>query len=81
MWWDGHAGMGWWMVFGGVVWVAFIGILAALLVQAVRGSQRGGEERRDEETPDAIARRRYARGEISAEELREIEKTLREVRP
>jgi putative membrane protein len=55
--------MGWWMV---LWWVAGIVVLV-LLVRLVAGSV-GGFSRRDDETPEQILKRRYAKGEIESEE-------------
>jgi putative membrane protein len=55
--------MGSWMV---VWWVAGI-IVLVLLVRLVAGST-SGFSRRDDETPEQILKRRYAKGEINSEE-------------
>ena len=55
--------MGWWMV---LWWVAGILVLV-LLVRLVAGST-SGFSRRDDETPEQILKRRYAKGEIDSEE-------------
>ncbi len=73
--WDGHDGMGWWMVWGGFLWIAIIGtgvFFAAWL------SRNNGRERTDnpQETPLDIARRRYAAGEISREQFEQIRRDL-----
>jgi len=47
-------------------WVAGI-IVLVLLVRLVAGST-GGFSRPDEETPEQIVKRRYAKGEIDSEE-------------
>jgi putative membrane protein len=71
--WAAHDGMGWWMVFGGVFWVLFIGALVYVLASAAdRGS---GSSETGTDTPLEIAKRRLAAGEISQDEyerLREI---------
>jgi putative membrane protein len=70
----GSDGMGWWMVFDGLLWVLLLGSLFFL---AVRVLERGRHS--DVDTPkDAleIAKRRYARGEIGADELAEIRRNL-----
>ncbi|MFN0145625.1 MAG: SHOCT domain-containing protein [Dehalococcoidia bacterium] len=71
--WAAHDGMGWWMLFGSVFWVVFIGALVYLFASTFgRGTETS--ERRSE-TPQEIAKRRLAAGEISHEEyerLREI---------
>jgi putative membrane protein len=61
--WPNMGSMGWWMV---LWWVAGILVLV-LLVRLVAGST-GGFSRRDDETPEQILKRRYAKGEIDSEE-------------
>ncbi len=61
--WQYMGSMGWLMV---LWWVAGI-IVLVLLVRLVAGST-GGFSRRDDETPEQILKRRYARGEIDSEE-------------
>lgn len=61
--WPNMGSMGWWMV---LWWVAGI-IVLVLLVRLVAGST-GGFSRRDDETPEQILKRRYAKGEIDSEE-------------
>ena len=63
MWqWDGfHAGwMGFWMVF----WLAVLLLLVWVVARAA-----GGQSWRNDETPEQILKRRYARGEIEREEF------------
>jgi putative membrane protein len=67
--------MGWWMVFGMIWMVVFWGAIIALAIWAV--SRLGEGERRDHaDTPLEIARRRYARGEITREEFEELRRNL-----
>jgi putative membrane protein len=61
--WPYMGSMGGWMA---LWWVAGIAILV-LLVRLVTGSTRGFS-RRDDETPEQILKRRYAKGEIDSEE-------------
>ena len=70
-----HEGMGWWMVFGGIWMVVFWGGLTVLIVWGVKKlTERGGSpSKRD---PLDIAKERYARGEISAEEYQRLKKDL-----
>ena len=75
--WDGHDGMGWWMLWGSILWVVFI--VAIVLVTA----RLSGDGRRADNTgqppPEApldIARRRYASGELSREEFEQIRRDL-----
>ena len=70
-----HDGMGWWMLFGSVMFVLFWGgliFLAVWLADQFRG-RLSSEDRR----PLDIARERYARGEITQEQLQEIRDNLR----
>lgn len=67
--WDAHDGMGWWMVFGGLLWLA---LWAAVfyVAFALFGKQRG------ELDAFGTARRRYARGDISREEYERLTRDL-----
>jgi putative membrane protein len=69
--WHTNNGMGWWMVFGMAMMIVFwLGVIW-LVVSLLR--PRVGEH-----TEDAveIARRRYARGEISREEFERLRQDL-----
>ena len=58
---DGHMGGMWlWWLFG-------LGLLG-LLVWALARAGRSSASRRDEESPEAILKRRYARGELDEQE-------------
>ncbi len=70
--WGAHEGMGWWMVFGGISWVLFIGGMV-YLTSTVTG--RGNSSLPRESAMD-IARRRYASGEISESEFEQIREKL-----
>ena len=72
--WDWGGGMGWWMLFGGVLWVAFWASLIYLAVSLFRGGSRRPDEQAGE--PVDLAKRRYARGEISRDEYERIRKDL-----
>ena len=73
MWWD--SGMGWgWMVLMWLVGLLFLGGLAALIVWAVTRAGRSGPS--DRRSPLDIAKERYARGEITREQLEQIKKDL-----
>jgi putative membrane protein len=61
--WPYMGSMGWWMVLWPVAGI----IVLVLLVRLVAGSI-GGFSRRDDETPEQILKRRYAKGEIDSEE-------------
>lgn len=71
--WVAHEGMGWWMVFGGLFWILFIGTLAYLLSSAF---DRGKGDPAGSESPLYVAKRRLAAGEISHEEYERIRETL-----
>jgi putative membrane protein len=76
--WHTHEGMGWWMVFGGILWLLFlVGIIALIAwgISKLAGdrSAAAGDEKRDALN---IAKERYARGEISKEEFEQIKKDL-----
>ena len=67
--WDGHDGMGWWMLFGSIWFVVFWGLIiwaVVNLVSKLSGSQSSRQG--DQESPLDIAKRRYASGDISKEE-------------
>jgi len=72
--WGAHEGMGWWMLFGSVSWLAFAGILVYLFTSAF------GRDSRPQAgwsgSPFEIAQRRLAAGEISNEESERIRDTL-----
>ena len=72
--WGMHEGMGWWMLFGGIWMLLFWGAIIWLIVWGV--GQLTGGSRRDEDTPLEIARRRYARGEITREEFEKLRQDL-----
>lgn len=71
--WGVHDGMGWWMVFGGFLWLLFWVTVVYLVVAGFARLDRGRE-------PDAaeIARRRLARGELTVEEFERIRRELAE---
>jgi putative membrane protein len=73
--WGYHDGFGWWMVFGGVWMLLFWGAVIWLAFFFIRSlSDRGRSSRQDD--AEAIARRRFASGEISEEEFQRILRTL-----
>ena len=69
----GDVGAGWWIVMM-VMMVLFWGAIVAAVVWLVRGVSRGGSERGGErisrESPVEILERRFAEGEITAEDYR-----------
>ena len=72
--WDAHDGMGWWMLLGSVwfvlFWVFIIWALTRVLSGSIRGSQASSESAMD------IAKRRYARGEITREGFEQLRRDL-----
>jgi putative membrane protein len=73
--WYMHQGMGWWMVFGGILMILFWGGLIALIVWGIsRLTKRGVMGGKP--TPLDIAKERYARGEITKEQYEQIKKDL-----
>ncbi len=73
--WYVHQGMGWWMVFGGILMVLFWGGLIALIVWGVNRLSRRSDSSRKQDPLD-LAKERYAKGEISREEFERIKKDL-----
>ena len=75
--WGFHEGMGWWMVFGGMWMFVFWAIVIGLVVWAIgrigSGTSQGPKE---EDAPLEIARKRFAKGEISMEEFEGIKNIL-----
>ena len=73
--WGEHEGMGWWMLFGSiwfvVFWALVIWALVTVFGRGERGAPSGGSE-----SPLDIARRRYARGEISRDEFEQLRRDL-----
>ena len=69
MWYGDMGAWGWWMmVAGGVVWLGFLAAIAAVASAALRPAQeRAGSDPRP--APLEILKVRYARGELSREEL------------
>jgi putative membrane protein len=56
--------MGWWML----LWSVFGLAIVVLIVWAMVKAAAGGFSARPEDTPEAILKRRYARGELDREE-------------
>jgi putative membrane protein len=81
--WHGGDGMGWWMLWGGLMMLLFWGGIIALIVWTVQslvrrdsgptGHSRGSGR---EETALDIARERYARGDINRDEFVQIKRDL-----
>ena len=75
MMWGAHEGMGWWMLFGSVFWVLFLGTLVYAFVALFDRDRPGRGERRED--PLEVAKRRLAAGEISLEEFDRIKQAIR----
>jgi len=65
-------GMGWWMA---VWWVFGIAVLVLIVWAIARAA--GGVSPRAEDSPEAILKRRYARGELDREEYQRRLEDLR----
>ena len=72
--WHTGAGMGWWMLFGGLLWIAFWATIIYLVVAFVRGG--GRRETSIGDDPVDILKRRYAQGELSHEEYEQMRRDL-----
>jgi putative membrane protein len=77
MMWGYGPGMGWWMLFGGIIFVLFWGAIIALIVWVVRRIGRDTSvSSTGRNTPLEIAKERYARGEITKEQFDQIKRDL-----
>ena len=81
--WHAHDGMAWWMLFGGLLWLAFwafmVYAISSFLTDRKSAPTVDAEPRPPRprhEDPMDIARRRYAAGDISGEEFVAIVETL-----
>ena len=78
--WHTGDGMGWWMLWGGLMMVLFWGGIIALLVWMVQSLTRRedgqGQPGAPRRTALDIAKERYARGDISREEFEQIKRDL-----
>ena len=71
--WYMHDVSGWWMVFGGIGMLIFWGGLVALIIWGIK--KFSGRDNNNQ-SPLDIARKRYARGEISRDEFEQLKKEL-----
>lgn len=60
---------GWMMVAGGLVWIGFLAVVAAIAWAAIR-------PRRESADPLDLLKERYARGQITHEEFEQTRKDL-----
>jgi putative membrane protein len=67
---------GWWMLFGGIIFILFWGAVIYLIVWAVRRSSHGSGMESQNRTALDIAKERYAKGEITKEQFDQIKKDL-----
>jgi putative membrane protein len=81
--WHVGDGMGWWMLWGGIMMVLFWGAIIALVVWAIQGVTRREPVHTEphQTSPSArppleIAKERYARGDIGRDEFENIKKDL-----
>jgi putative membrane protein len=72
--WHGHDGMGWWMIFGGAWMVLFWGGVVWLIAWSITRLSRDGGPRN--ESAMDIAKRRYAKGEITKEQYDQLRHDL-----
>ncbi len=83
--WNAGDGMGWWMVWGGLMMFLFWGAIIALIVWAIQSVTRGETAQTQaphtspsDRIPLDIVKERYARGEVSREEFEQIRRDLEE---
>ena len=82
--WHTGDGMGWWMLWGGLMMVLFWGAIIALVVWAVQSLGRRDDGHAQSgatspaRTPLEIAKERYARGEIGRDEFDQMKRDLEE---
>ena len=74
MMWGAHEGMGWWMVFGSVFWVLFLGAMVYFIATLSGRNNQPATQRSD--SPLDIAKRRYAAGEITEEEFKRLKEHI-----
>jgi putative membrane protein len=72
--WYGMMGFGGWMIIVWIVWIVIIGLIVWGIVALAR---RGGFKAEEKEDPLDIAKKRYAKGEISKKEFEQIKKDLK----
>ena len=65
---DHGFGMGWTMIFWPLIWLVVIVVVVWVAARAIGGRSRVGSGSLRDDSPEAILKRRYARGEIDREE-------------
>ncbi len=68
--------MGWWMIFGGLMFGFFIAGMATLAAIILRPTPGNNVSRQEPDEAIAIVRRRYAKGEIDSAEFNKLMKDL-----
>jgi putative membrane protein len=82
--WHTGDGMGWWMLWGGLMMLLFWGGIIFLIVWVVQSlAHRDGGETRPPSTParpapEEIVKERYARGEINRDEFERMMRDLKQ---
>jgi putative membrane protein len=81
--WHAGDGMGWWMLWGGLIMVLFWGAIIAVIVWTIQTVTRREPSQThvphtspSASTPLDIAKERYARGEVSREEFEQMKREL-----
>lgn len=73
--WRAHDGAGWWMMWGGALWLLFWVAVAYVVVNLVR-VRRDDRHVSSQSSPLDIAAQRYASGEITREEYQQMRDDL-----
>ncbi len=76
MWFGIEGWPGWWMPFMGLGMLLFWGAVIGLVVWGIRSISGPKDRLSESERPLEIAQRRYARGEITLQELEDIKTGL-----
>lgn len=69
--WHTGSGMGWWMLFGGVMWLVVVGLIVYVAARLCSAPMPHANARPESAENNAmeIARRRYANGELTRDEF------------
>ncbi len=83
--WHVDSGMGWWMLWGGLMMLLFWGAIITLVVWTVQAASRRESEDTDPRRfspspppPLEFAKERYARGDVPRPEFEQIKRDLEE---